>query len=164
MDFSLFTLVRVRLLLLHRMLVLLIHRVIKMLLIVVTSYYPARSSQWKRTNHFTMKFSIFFSVVIFSPVTSKLAYAESVERITELWEHQALGGYATTEINVYELIKISSMTSYYNFAIHTYLYTLCDYLGCVCGLSTLYVLNMRNGLRRVGVEMMFSYYFFSVRL
>lgn len=59
----------------------------------------------------------FFSSVIFSPVTSKLAYAVSVESITELWEPQALGGYATTEINVYELIKISSMTSYYKFAI-----------------------------------------------
>lgn len=36
-------------------------------------------------------------------------------------------GYATTEINVYELIKISSMTLYYNFAAAMYLYTLYDY-------------------------------------
>lgn len=30
--------------------------------------------------------------------------------------HTSTWGYATTEINVYELIKISSMTLYYNFA------------------------------------------------
>lgn len=169
-SFLLSTLVRVLLLSLHRMPILLIHRVIKMLLILVTSYYPAqRHAAEAAANENAQTIlpwnSRFFFVhpSFFSPVISKLAYAVSVDRITksELWEYQALWGYATTEINVYELIKISSMTSYNNFAIHTHCVHIVWLFGvCVVRVNRMCWTWVQWIVKSWGWDDVFIYFFF----